>query len=383
VPEKSLGGDERPVPGPLTAPGTTSTRTSLAEVARRPVLMAVVAVHLLFLLAPLDVLAPVDPHQIGRRLLDGELPYLDLPFEYPPLAAVPFAIAGMAPAGAGLSALALQALLLEVLVLVLVIRRHPGAAVRFGALSALSFPLLSGGFDAYVVAALAVATDLLARGDVRGWWVAAAGVPVKLASGTSWLWARTHVAVGFVSGVAAAAVALAPLLFVGASTDSWIGYSLERGVQMESVGASIAWVGQSITGEPQAYAYRFRAWELLGASGAASLALGAAVAGMVAMAVFATRRRLDPWVAAYAGVLLLLVGNKVLSPQFVTWGFPIAAVAGGRWFKLHLGITALTLAAYTRSSLDAASAVIAARNALLVLSATLSVASCVRRGRSE
>lgn len=346
-------------------------------VARRPVLVAAVAVHLLFLAAPLDVLAPVDPHEVGRRMLDGELPYVDFAFEYPPLAAVPFILTGLVPSGAGLSALAAQAVVLELAILWLVVRRHEGATYRFGALSVVSFPFLSGGFDAYVVASLAIGTGMLARGDPRGWWAAAAGVPVKLGSATTWLWARAHVGAGVVSGFVAAAIALAPLTVVGLGTDSWIGYSLERGVQMESVGASLSWVGQWLTGEPHDYEYRFRAWELGGASGAATATMVAATAGMVALAVTASRRQVDPWLAAYAGVLLLLAGNKVLSPQFVTWAFPLAAVLGGRWFGMHLAITAATVVAYTTNSLDAASAVVAIRNAVLVGTAVVALASCV------
>ena len=51
-----------------------------------------------------------------------------------------------------------------------------------------------------------------------------------------------------------------------------------------------------------------------------------------------------PWLASLLAVLLLLVGNKVLSPQYIAWGAPLAAVAGGRWFRGYVVVAALTLA---------------------------------------
>lgn len=364
------------------SPPEVDRRPGLVESARRPVILAAAVVHLLFLVAPLDVLAPIDPHDLGQRFLHGELPYVDIPFEYPPLAVVPFLVAGLVPSGLAMSSLAVQALLLELVVLWVVVRPRPEAALRFAVLSMLAFPFLSGGFDMYVVTAIAVATHLLARGDARGWWVAAAGVPVKLASATAWVWSRSHLRVAVAAGALAAAVALAPVGAVGLGTDSWLGYSLERGVQVESVAASLAWVGQAVSGEEHVYAYRFRSWELDGAGGAAAVSSVLAVLGLAALALAAWRSRLDPWLASYAAVMLLLVGNKVLSPQFVTWAFPLAAVLGGRWFLLHLGVMGVTVWAYAvADTLDTASAVVVVRNVVLVTAASAALWTCVRAGQ--
>ncbi len=89
---------------------------------RRALLVAVVAVHVLFVPSPLDVLAPVVAHDIGQLLLHGNLPYRDFPFEYPPLAALMFILPGLAPADIADQVLALQAVALEVLLVVVVLK---------------------------------------------------------------------------------------------------------------------------------------------------------------------------------------------------------------------------------------------------------------------
>lgn len=360
-------------------------RLQLEDV-QRPIVLAAVAIHVLFLIAPLDVLAPVDPHALGRRLLDGELPYQDFQFEYPPLAVVPFLLSGLVPSSLALSALAAQAIVLEVLVLVVVLRRHQGAVLRFSLLSILTFPFLSGGFDAYVMAAIVISTELLSRADPRGWWVAAVGVPIKLASAVAWVWARARLRVGVVAGMLAATLALLPIALVGLHRDSWIGYSLDRGTQAESVGASTTWAWRTLSGGDIKFEYRFRAWELAGAESAAMFWAGLGICVLLGVSIVAFRYRLDPWLAAYAATLVLLASNKVLSPQFIAWGMPLAAVLGGRWFVAHLATATLTLAIFLGSSdLDVASVTILARNALLVGTAAVALCSVVlaarRRGR--
>ena len=54
--------------------------------------------------------------------------------------------------------------------------------------------------------------------------------------------------------------------------------------------------------------------------------------GIVATGIPCGRHRAEP-VLREEAVLLLLVGNKVLSPQYVAWAAPLAAVLGGRWLR--------------------------------------------------
>src|SRR5439155_7675455 len=88
----------------------------------RALVLAVVVEHLLLEVAPLDVLAPLDPWRIGQRLLHGQLPYRDFPFEYPPLAAVAFLFPGLASHGAARSVLALQEVAVEAVMVWFVFR---------------------------------------------------------------------------------------------------------------------------------------------------------------------------------------------------------------------------------------------------------------------
>ena len=60
-----------------------------------------------------------------------------------------------------------------------------------------------------------------------------------------------------------------PAAIAHRSHDSYIGYTLERGVQVESLAASTAWVAHRVTGATDRFAYRFKSWQIGGAGGAA------------------------------------------------------------------------------------------------------------------
>ena len=306
-------------------------------------LAALVVEHLVLVVDPLDVLYPVDPWVIGRHLWRGDLPYRDFGFEYPPLAALAFVLPGAVPHGLALSALAVQAVAAEAVVAMAVLRHHRGALLRYAVLSLLLFPFMSGGFDALPMAALAVSTALLAEGRAAGWWVAAAGTLVKLVPGVAWVWGRRPVRAGLVAMAVTAVLALAPALVADRSDDTWIGWTLHRGVQVESVAGTASWGVTEVGGGEATFEYRYRSWEIHGAGPAATGALVLAAAGLGVVAATGRRR---PWLAALTGVLLLLAGAKVLSPQFVAWGAPLAAVVGGRWFLGYLGVAVLTALAY-------------------------------------
>lgn len=340
----------------------------MAEVRRspwqRPILVAVVLIHILAVLRPIDVLFPVDAWTIGRRLLDGDLPYRDFQFEYPPLSAVAFLLPGLVPRGWANHVLALQAVALEA-VAVLFIRRQPGALRRYGLLSILMFPFLAGGLDGLPMAALAASTALLAAGRPAGWVVAALGGMAKLAPVVAWSWCRHHLAAAGALLVLTSAMLLAPLAMSRDRDHDWVSYTFHRGVEVESVAASTTWLVNGITGTPSTFAYRFKAYEIAGASGAA---LGWMVAGGMAMALVIRRSKgRDAWWIALLAVDILLVSCKVLSPQYLAWTAPLAAVVGGRVFRLHLLMIGLTVAAYAVvPGQEAVLAVIAVRNAVLV-----------------
>lgn len=331
---------------------------------QRPILVAVVLIHVLAVLKPIDVLFPVDAGTIGRRLLAGDLPYRDFQFEYPPLSAVAFLLPGLVPRGWASHVLALQALALEA-VAIFFIRRQPGALRRYALLSFLVFPFLAGGLDGIPMAALAASTALLAAGHRAGWLVAALGGMAKVGSVMAWAWCRHHLVAAGALLVVTATVLLAPLALSGGHNYDWVSYNLNRGVQAESVAATTTWIANGVTGTASTFAYRFKAYEIDGASGAA---LAWIVAGGVAMGCLICRSRgRDAWWLALLALDIFLVSCKVLSPQYLAWTAPLAAVVGGRVFKLHLVMIGLTVAAYAVvPGQTAVLAVIAVRNVVLV-----------------
>lgn len=345
------------VPVPLRAPLSFWDKGLIA---------GVVVMHVLLVIAPLDVLAPVSAHHIGSLIWHGHVPYRDFGFEYPPLAAVAFLLPGLAPAGIAKSVLALEAVGLELAVAWFVLRHHPGALRRYGLLSILVFPFLSGGFDAVPMAAIAISTALVIKGQSAGWWVAAFGVLAKLSPITIWVWARRPRRAAIVAGIVTAVLLCVPLLLSRDADSNYVGWSLHRGVEAESVAGSVAWLGHLVSHTPAHLVYRYRATEIAGATSVGLLLSAIAAVGVAVVAWRA--ERIDPWLASLAAVLLFLVGFKVLSPQYLAWGAPLAAVAGGRRYALYLTATALTTATYLiaddRNSLLGMTAV---RNVVLVV----------------
>jgi len=337
---------------------------------RRAVLAAFVAIHVLAVLAPADVLAPVDPWRIGRALWQGRVPYRDFALEYPPGALLAFLLPGAVPHGLARAVLALEAVAAEAAVLWFVLRRFDGALWRWVPLSMLLFPFLAGGFDALPMAAIAGSTLLLAAGGAGaagGWWLAGLGAVIKLSPGAAWVWGRARLGVAAAALAVTAAVLIAPLFLARHPDDAYLGYSLHRGVQVESVAATTVWLGRAVTGGTSRFAYRFKAYEIDGAGGAADVWALAGAAGLAVVAWRAGRRGpADPWLAAFTAVVLVIMANKVLSPQFIAWPAPLAAVLGGRWFQAWLAVAGLTLAAYVGTGPTWILTCAAVRNAALV-----------------
>jgi len=99
--------------------------------------------------------------------------------------------------------------------------------------------------------------------------------------------------------------------------------------------------------------------------------------GLVALVVIAVRtRHVDPWFAAFVTMTVVLAANKVLSPQYVSWPAPLAAVVGGRWFWGYAGVAALTAVPYVLGASTVDFAI--PRNALLVVVAVAGVTAVAR-----
>lgn len=349
----------------------------------RAIVLLSLVLRVLFVVGPFDVLAPIDPGELGRALWRGEVPYRDFPLEYPPGALLAFLLPGAVPHGVAPQVLAVQAFALEG-TLWWLLRDDPPALRRYLLVSLFTAPLLSGGFDALPVVAVAWSTAMLGRGRAAGWWIAGLGAATKLFPGVAWGWCRRRPVTGIVALSVAIGVLLAPLA-VADRDRTPIGYHVDRGVQNESVAASATFLLNRIRGEESVYEYRFKSTQLAGAEGAGVVTLVGFGAVALAAAVVSMRRQRDDDAALRALCLLVLVlcASKVLSPQFVVLVTPLAAMVGGRLFVAYLPVAVLTLGAFLvddRSS-DGFVAVAAVRNLLLVALAALATVEMLRGSR--
>ena len=389
--ERVLEGAIRVVdPTPHYGPAVAADRPSALQEAltspllRRALIAAVVIEHVLFVIAPLDVLFPVVAHDIGQQLVHGHLPYRDFAFEYPPLASAMFVLPGLVPDGLAQPMLALQAVALEAAVFFVVIKPRGTEVVwRWVIASVLIFPFLSGGFDALPMAAIAISTVLLANERASGWWVAAAGTAAKLSPAAVWAWARRPLVPALVAGAVTAAVLLGSLALADSADDGWLGYNAHRGVQVESSAGVTTWVTGQVSGSDATFEYRFRSWQVGDADAAANLWLAVAALGVVVLLVRCGRHGPnDPWVASLAATCVLLVGLKVFSPQYVAWATPLAVVLGGRWWRLWLGVLGLTVLAYAIGGHGAGFFLaVAARNVLVLVVAVTALRAIRPRPR--
>jgi hypothetical protein len=137
-----------------------------------------------------------------------------------------------------------------------------------------------------------------------------------------------------------------PFVALGGFPSTMVEFHLQRPVQIESTAASVIEVvgGSYVTGDPIRHD-RFKSNGLDGGAADAiavlsTLALLAASVGLVALV--ARRPSRDALVvASLAIVVAFVVFGKVLSPQYVCWMLPLAAVAAVRGAPLGAALTAL------------------------------------------
>lgn len=282
-------------------------------------------------------------------LRDGRLPYLDFGFEYPPLAALPLWIGGLWGTDEPTYAAAFSLLMCA-------------CAVAGQQLAAL---LAGPGRPAVVVAWLLVLTPILVGASVRTHFDP---LPVALALGGLLALARDRHALGFAllglgtmtklfpgllavvafvwlyagrgereaalraAGVFAAVVLAISLPFAGSGYVDSLAFHVERPVQIESTPATVLFAlgGSEVTGtnlRPD----RFKSNGLDGGYAPQverlfALLLVAALAWVVALAARARDAR-HVVLCGFAALLAFVALGKVLSPQYVIWLAPFAALA--------------------------------------------------------
>ncbi len=339
-------------------------------------------------------------YSVAKDLLTGgHVPYRDWPFEYPPVAIAPIWLAGG-------NATALSLLMLGCAVM------GQGAAWALGGASAgwlmVALPPVAGAlvrthFDLLPAALVLVGLLLVVRQrPAAGLAVLALGTMAKLWPAAvalvalAWLVGngrRDEARRGLVAFVAVVAVLGVPFALAGGFPSAMVRFHLERPIQIESTPASVLELvgGSHVTGAP-IRPDRFKSNGLDGgaADAVAVLSMLALLATAAAVTGLAARRRGPAALvlAAFAITLAFVAFGKVLSPQYVCWLLPLAAVA---WAHGARAGAALTAAAALVTQLwfparyfdvvfqhDWAVAAVAARNDLLLTALAATAAALAR-----
>lgn len=314
--------------------------------------------------------------QYGQLLADGNVPYLDFEFEYPPLGVLPILLAGLPFPGQGgegggfdwlfgafMLACALAGQRVAALLADATVEdRRAGETVAW--LLALQ-PVVMGAslrthYDLFPVAVTVGGLLLLARGrPVVGMAVLGAGTMVKFfpailaAVSAVWLAARGQLRSAVNGSLAFALVVLALAVpFLSSGFVDMFTFHLERPVQIESTPATVLFAlgGSEVTGtnlRPD----RFKSNGLDGgaAGPVAALFTVLQLAALAAAVLLAARRRDARWLGlcSLAALLAFVALGKVLSPQFMIWLAPFAALA---WVWGERGVAVLCAAAIALTS---------------------------------
>ncbi|MFN2612189.1 MAG: glycosyltransferase 87 family protein [Solirubrobacterales bacterium] len=292
----------------------------------------------------------------AERVLDGDLPYREVNFEYPPLALPPVvAPAALSDGVEGYRhAFELELLFFDLAIVAVLALCAPGPERRvWQALGVYSVcviatsgvvlwdstieaaPLVLARFD--LIPALLILAALLARRARRSAaWAGMLGAAVAIKAFPALL--VPSMARGEHRGRRAAIALGLPILAVAAvvviSGDEFasaIDYHRDRDLQIETVAATPLMLAHQLGGTGARVVVGGGSFNL--AAPGAGLAKAASIAlllGSVALILYmAHRRRLDPFVEATALLAAVVAFAPVLSPQFLLWVLPVSAVAYG------------------------------------------------------
>ena len=338
-----------------------------------PVALLAAAVGLTFSFGPWDDELVRDlPLYRGYAdlFLDGVVPYRDIGFEYPPLAVPVMALPGLVSLELDeyrlVFALLAFAAACGLMLACAWLARLGGAGERRALLAVALAPVVTGAiirthFDLAPVLCLVAGLAAVAAGRSRGGFALLglggalklfplAAVPVAAA----WLVGRGKqreaiAGVAVAAGVALVAAAAAVVLSPDGAWDA-VEYHVERPTQIESLPATVLNVVDGIGGTAPDPVHSHRSD---GLSHPADTALEVLFTGLLLAAIaalaLAALRAPDVRALALAGLgsaLAFAALGKVLSPQFMIWLVPLAAVAWA-WRMHALAATAAAAIAAT------------------------------------
>ena len=220
-------------------------------------------------------------------------------------------------------------------------RAWPVPALTFAAGALLLYPVAVTRYDAVVALALATAAFGAALGGRYGPLAYASlgfGAAAKLVPALAVLplvFAGRRIGRGLWVFAAVAALFFVPaLVFGGGGFVGSFAYHAERGLQVESVGASVLMAFGLVEG----VVFEFGAFEARGAGAglAAVLSLPVTVV-LLGVTVLVVYRRVGAGAVGAAGfprwaaalILAFMLGSKVLSPQYEIWLLPLVPLCAG------------------------------------------------------
>lgn len=345
----------------------------------------------------------------ATAVLDGAHPYADLGFEYPPLALVPIVLPGLGPESAAAFEWRFGVLML---LTALAVQAAVGAlGGRRAAWLCVLLPVLAGAllrtrFDLVPVALMLGGLVLVHRGrPTAGMAVLALGSATKLFPALAAALVLVHLlatgrrrAAAYGGAAFLLVLAVVCLPFAGEGFLDQFRFHLDRPVQIESTPASLLWVlgDSTITGFP----VRPDPFKSNGLDGGPADAV-MLIFALLAMAVLGVcagllERARDAPHALDRAVLAALLGfvalGKVLSPQYLIWILPLAAIAwtrGDRAVAVLIAAAAALTAVYFPGDYfdlvdgdDGTAAIVAARNVLLLMALGVSLRSLASADRA-
>ena len=332
---------------------------------------------------------PLTFFAMGDQIALGQMPYRDFSAEYPPVALLNIFLARFLggpskdPFMNWFSLISLGIAIGTALAILWLARRGWGAArsrhsldpvVVFAGLCLAGAPLVIWRFD--ILPAFFTALALVAFAASRpGSAGAALGlgtmsklypaflIPVFVAAAVVERRVRDAVVLVVASALVVGAILAIPVLAAGTKAFSYVLYQQDRGVEIEAVTGGLALLAHVVMNTPAKIAFGFGAYQVESPL-LATLALPnvifelALVVALAGGCIFSFRRdhaafgSVEPQTLVrylLATVLVAMLANKVLSPQYIVWAFPFAALMPWRQSLLLLATTIVTTYLYPLS----------------------------------
>jgi len=348
--------------------------------------------------------------EMANKVASGLVPYRDFDLEYPPMALVPLTIprllGGQTETAyqvpflvfAFITTLAVGACIVWLADRGWSALPRNGSLIAFAALFLAASPQVLWRFDIFAALLTIIALVAIASGrPASAGFALALGTATKLypaflvpvffayyAFGRKWR-SATMVVFGFVAFIAALGAVL--ILVAGRDGLMFLTYQEDRGIEIESVMAGIVMLAHNLFRTRAFVTFGFGSFQvespliatLTPINAVVMLVFGVILAVCLALAFDRDWRRhgvVKPMTLINfltASLLLVMVANKVLSPQYVSWLLPFGALLPWRKSLLLVVICALTTYEYPiafdalRKFDTAAVLAVNIRNALLVV----------------